>query len=130
VRSGQQLLRGHIQASGVLMPVRVRSKDAPPTPRLPPSRLLDGAANDCSIAAQIKELAGLPLASVENVVAPSPTSSGAGATQATPTASSGSIAPALRGGASDDAAPALRGGASSPEAGAKPAAAASTKPAP
>jgi hypothetical protein len=129
VRSGQQLLRGHIQASGVLMPVRVRSKDAPPAPRLPPSRLLDGAANDCSIAAQIKQLAGLPLASVENVAPPSPTSSGAGTTQATPAATTGSTAPALRGGASSDTAPALRGGAS-PEAGAKPAAAASTEPAP
>jgi hypothetical protein len=70
VRSGQQLLRGRIQASGVLMPVRVRSKDAPPSPTLPASRLLDGAANDCSIAAQLKALAGLPVASVENVATP------------------------------------------------------------
>ncbi len=81
IRSGQQLLRGHIQASGVLMPVRVRSKDAPPAPRLSPSRLLDGAANDCSIAAQIKALAGLPLASVENVVPPAAAAPDAGATE-------------------------------------------------
>lgn len=87
LRSSQQLLRGHIQANGVLMPVRVRSKDAPAAPRLPPSRLLDGAANDCSIAAQIKQLSGLPLASVENVVASSPPAGG-GATpqQAAPAA--------------------------------------------
>jgi hypothetical protein len=87
MQSGQQLLRGRIQASGVLMPVRVRSKGAPPAPALPAARLLDGAANDCSIAAQIKELAGVPLASVENVVAPR-AGSDAGTAQpgATPTA--------------------------------------------
>jgi hypothetical protein len=90
VRSGQQLLRGRIQATGVLMPVRVRSKDAPPAPRLAQSRLLDGAANDCSIAAQIKALAGVPAASVENVTAPTPSAAadtGPHATSAPPPAS-------------------------------------------
>jgi hypothetical protein len=70
MRSGEQLLRGRIQSSGVLMPVRVRTKDAPAAPALPSARLLDGAANDCSIASQIKALAGLPPASVEHVIAP------------------------------------------------------------
>lgn len=67
VRSGQQLLRTRIQASGVLMSARVRSKDAPPSPALAKERMQDGAAHDCSIAAQIKELAGAPAASVQNV---------------------------------------------------------------
>ena len=67
LRGDQQLLRGRIQANGALMPIRVRLKDAPPSPALAPERLEDGAASDCSIAAQIKELAGVPAPSVENV---------------------------------------------------------------
>jgi hypothetical protein len=67
LRGDEQLLRGRIQASGALMPIRVRLKDAPPSPALDPDRLKDGAADDCSIAAQIKELAGVPAPSVQNV---------------------------------------------------------------
>lgn len=67
LRSGQQLLRKRIQASGVLMSARVRSKDAPASPALAKDRMQDGAAHDCSIAAQIKELAGMPAVSVRNV---------------------------------------------------------------
>jgi hypothetical protein len=70
LKSEQKLLSARIQAAGVLMPVRIRSKDAPPTPGLPPERLAGGGATDCSIAAQLKQLAGTPLAEVQNVPSP------------------------------------------------------------
>jgi hypothetical protein len=79
IKSGQQLLRGRIQASGVLLSARVRSKDAPSGPALAPERHESGAAHDCSIAAQIKELAGIPAASVHNV---QPAATGAAETRA------------------------------------------------
>jgi hypothetical protein len=66
LRSGQQLLRGRIQAAGVLFSVRVNVKDAPPGPGRPEQQLEAATANDCSIASQIKALAGTPLASVEH----------------------------------------------------------------
>jgi len=59
--SGDRLLATRIQASGVLLPVSIRSMlpEAPaaPRPAMPPS-MTSGGANDCSIAAQIKALTG------------------------------------------------------------------------
>ena len=61
LRSGQQLLRGRVQAIGVLLPVRVQSKDAPYSPKLAGDQLEPATAADCSIAGQIKQLAGAEL---------------------------------------------------------------------
>jgi hypothetical protein len=66
LRSGQQLLRGRVQAIGVLLPVRVQSKDAPYSPKLAGDQLEPATAADCSIAGQIKALAGADLPSVQN----------------------------------------------------------------
>jgi hypothetical protein len=85
LRSRQQLLRGRVQAIGVLLSVRVQSKDAPGGPRLHADQVEAGSANDCSIAAQIKQLAGADLASVEHeppVPAAAPTAPAAAATPA------------------------------------------------
>jgi hypothetical protein len=67
LRSGEQLLRSRIQAVGVLFAARVQSKDAPASPKLPDARREAAAATDCSIAAQMKQLAGTPAPAVENV---------------------------------------------------------------
>ncbi len=64
LRHGEQLLRAHVQSRGILLTTRVLSKDAPPAPRLPEADRTGGAANDCSIAAQLKELTGHPAATV------------------------------------------------------------------
>jgi hypothetical protein len=66
LRSGDELLRGRIQAVGVLFAARIQSKDAPPSPKLPDERREAAAATDCSIAAQMKQLAGMPPPTVEN----------------------------------------------------------------
>ena len=55
----RQLLRLRAQANGLLIPVRVAFEGTPPSPRVRPN-LHSGGANDCSIAAQIKELTGEP----------------------------------------------------------------------
>jgi hypothetical protein len=50
------LFRGRFQGEGILLPVRVRSKDAPPTAKPPPPQPGQSqVAQDCSIAAQIKQ---------------------------------------------------------------------------
>jgi hypothetical protein len=72
LRSGQQLLRGRIQAIGVLLSARISSKDAPRGPGRPVEGMEAATANDCSIAAQLKALAGAEIATVENAPAPSP----------------------------------------------------------
>lgn len=61
LRENRQLLRARIQASGILLPVRLRFGGTSPSPR-PEGRpnLLSGGAHDCSIAAQIKALTGEP----------------------------------------------------------------------
>jgi hypothetical protein len=67
LRSGLTLLSARIQAQGVLMPTRVRAQGAPGAPRLRAEDLQGSGATDCSIAMQIKELAGAGLAQVHNV---------------------------------------------------------------
>jgi hypothetical protein len=72
MRSSQQLLRGRVQAVGVLLSARIQSKDAPGGPHMTPDQVEVGAANDCSIAAKIKQLAGAELATVEHEPPPPP----------------------------------------------------------
>jgi hypothetical protein len=57
LHSKQTLLRGRFHADGILLPVRVRSKDAPPSPVLSPQPRKSPVAEDCSIATQVKQLA-------------------------------------------------------------------------
>lgn len=61
IASGTQLLATRVQASGVLLPVSIRSMvpEAPeaPAPGHPPS-MTSGGANDCSIASQLRALTG------------------------------------------------------------------------
>jgi len=66
LRSSQKLLSARVQSRGLLLPVRIKSKDAPY--QAPPSveRRTQGSANDCSIAAQLKQLAGASLLELEN----------------------------------------------------------------
>jgi hypothetical protein len=77
LRSGQKLLSSRIQAQGALMPTRMRVQGAPGAPRLRAEDLQGSGATDCSIAMQIKELAGAEIAEVHNVpelpTAPIPT---------------------------------------------------------
>ncbi len=93
LRSKQQLLRGRVQAAGVLLSVRVKSKDAPPGPRRAPDQLEAATANDCSIAAKIKALAGAPLASVENEQPPLPAAPAPAATPNAPAPATGAATP-------------------------------------
>jgi hypothetical protein len=103
LRSGQQLLRGRVQAIGVLLPVRVQSKDAPYSPKLAGDQLEPATAADCSIAGQIKQIAGAELPSVQNEppVPPNPAPApaapavgpAAGAAAATPAAPAAPQAP-------------------------------------
>lgn len=81
LRSGDQLLRGRVQPSGVLLSARIASAGATARQALP-SDPRGAAADDCALAAQIKQLAGIPAASIENMpgVAPPPEAA------ATPTA--------------------------------------------
>lgn len=66
LRSGDQLLRGRVHPSGVLLSARIASAGA--TERQPlPNDPRGAAADDCSLAAQIKQLAGLPAVNVENM---------------------------------------------------------------
>ena len=59
LRSDRQLLAVRTRADGVLVPVRIAMPGAGSAPR--PS-VSTGGANDCSIAAQVKELTGEPAA--------------------------------------------------------------------
>lgn len=67
LREDRQLMRARIQASGILIPVRLRFEGVPQAP--PPSghpELFSGGAHDCSIAAQIKALTGEPAMTVSS----------------------------------------------------------------
>jgi hypothetical protein len=51
------LLRARVQSQGVLLTTRILSKDMPErAPQQDPERARAGAANDCSIAGQLKAL--------------------------------------------------------------------------
>jgi len=67
LRSGAKLLSARIQAQGALMPARVRTTGAPAAPRLTADNLKGSGAIDCSIAMQIKALAGAEIPEVQNV---------------------------------------------------------------
>jgi hypothetical protein len=58
LRRDEKLLETRAKAKGLLLPVRIRVGDAPRSATKPSLR--SGGANDCSIAAQVKELAGEP----------------------------------------------------------------------
>lgn len=70
LRSDLPLLSARIQAQGALMRTRVRTEGAPGAPRLRAEDLQGSGATDCSIAMQIKELAGAEIAEVHNVPEP------------------------------------------------------------
>jgi hypothetical protein len=68
LRTGTQLLRGRVQSSGMLIGARIALKDAHGRGQTPGER--GGAmADDCAIAAQIKQLAGTAAPTVEHVPA-------------------------------------------------------------
>lgn len=73
LRANVQLLAMRTQANGILIPVRVNVPGAPPSPHVTP-QLHSGGANDCSIAAQVKEATGEPVvdfgSDVDRVMAP------------------------------------------------------------
>ena len=66
LRSGDQLLRGRVHPSGVLLSARIASAGATERQALP-NDPRGAAADDCSLAAQIKQLAGMPAVNVENM---------------------------------------------------------------
>jgi len=70
LRSGLTLLSARIQSQGALMRTRVRVEGAPGAPRLRAEDLQGSGATDCSIAMQIKQLAGADLVEVHNVPEP------------------------------------------------------------
>jgi hypothetical protein len=53
---GELLLRARVQSQGVLLTTRILSKTTTQAPPIDPDRARSGAANDCSIAGQIKAL--------------------------------------------------------------------------
>jgi len=59
LRNDRKLLSTRTEPEGVLLPVRINVKGAPPAPRVTARTDSPGAA-DCSIAAQVKELTGEP----------------------------------------------------------------------
>ena len=89
MRSGDQLLRGRVQASGVLLSAHIASAGATNTRQALPNDPRGTAANDCSLASQIKQLAGLPAVNVESFQATPPATGGAA-----PTAPGAAAAPA------------------------------------
>jgi hypothetical protein len=58
LRRNQQLLRARIQGNGLLVPVRLRFEGVTPAPAPGRPQLRSGGAADCSIASQIRALAG------------------------------------------------------------------------
>jgi hypothetical protein len=68
MRSGDQLLRGRVRSSGVLLGARIRTKDAP-VPTVAAGQREGAVADDCAIAGQIKQLAGTLAPSVSHVPA-------------------------------------------------------------
>jgi hypothetical protein len=69
LRSDTELLRARFKADGGLMPIRVRAAGAPHAPKLRAEDLEGSGPVDCSIAMQIKKLAGEEVAEVQNVPA-------------------------------------------------------------
>lgn len=59
LRTNRRLLAVRTRANGMLVPVRIELPGVTPGPRLR-QNLRSGGANDCSIAAQVKELTGEP----------------------------------------------------------------------
>ena len=66
MRSGNQLLRGRVRSSGVLLGARIRTKNAP-VPTVAAGQREGAVADDCAIAGQIKQLAGTLAPSVSHV---------------------------------------------------------------
>jgi hypothetical protein len=87
VRSGDQLLRGRVQASGVLLSAHIASAGANNPRQALPDDPRGMTAGDCSLAAEIKQLAGLPAVTVESFQGTSP------APEAAATAPAGAAAP-------------------------------------
>jgi hypothetical protein len=68
LRRDQQLLRARVQSAGVLLSARIRSQGSlVPGPGAQNERMNQGSANDCSIAAQLKQITGAGLATVEHL---------------------------------------------------------------
>lgn len=66
LREDEPLLEARIRSRGVLMSARVRTGTSSPAPKLDPNAARRSGAHDCSIGAQIKDLAGLPAVEVTN----------------------------------------------------------------
>lgn len=66
LRRDRQLLRARIQARGILVPVRLRFEGAGAAGGDGPVDPTSGGANDCSIASQIRALAGGPAVEFES----------------------------------------------------------------
>lgn len=65
LRESDPLLDARIQSRGVLMSARARFEATPSgVPRLAPGDVHRSGAHDCSIGAQIKQLAGTPIATI------------------------------------------------------------------
>ena len=58
LRRDELLLSGRTEAHGLLIPVQIRMEDGRPAGRRAAGNVQTGGAADCSIAAQIKEIAG------------------------------------------------------------------------
>lgn len=69
LREPEPLLSARIQSQGVLMSARVRVDGASAAPKLDPTAAHRIGAHDCSIASQIKQMAGTPAASVPAIPA-------------------------------------------------------------
>jgi hypothetical protein len=57
-QGGELLLRARLKSEGTLLTTRILSKTTSSAPPVDPDRARAGAANDCSIAGQLKQLAG------------------------------------------------------------------------
>jgi len=71
IKRGESLLRARIKAKGMLVPIRFDAKDAPAPSTPPSSESLGAAADDCSIAAKIKAMAGAEIATFGSELNPS-----------------------------------------------------------
>lgn len=69
IRTGKRLLSTRVRARGVLLPARILSKGLAVQAPLPLDRLHGGGATDCSIASQLRELAGFPAAEIKSAAA-------------------------------------------------------------
>ncbi len=69
MRDGKSLLRAHVQAEGVLIPVHIALQGVP---RAAAPTLYQGGANDCSIAAKLKALTGQPAPQFDATLPPAP----------------------------------------------------------